>query len=36
MTGMEWGRAAVTENKVAQECGDFSPLIFRAKELYFN
>jgi hypothetical protein len=28
--------AAVRENKIAQECGDPSPLIFRAKELYFN
>jgi hypothetical protein len=28
--------AAVTENKIAQECSDPSPLIFRAEELYFN
>jgi len=27
---------AVTENKIAQECSDPSPLIFKAEELYFN
>jgi hypothetical protein len=36
MMGMEGRRAAVTENKIAQECSDPSPLIFKAEELYFN